>query len=115
MIPELGHFALVIAFCISIALTIIPIWGAAKGINTWMAFSRPASYAQFLFVLIAFIFLTYSFLVDDFSVLYVASQSNSALPDMYKVSAVWGGHEGSMLLWILMLSGWGAASSSTAC
>ncbi len=111
MIPEIGHFALVIALCISLVQAIFPIWGASMGINPYMALARPAAQAQLVFIVLAFVCLAYAFLHDDFSVLYVASQSNSALPTPYKISAIWGGHEGSMLLWMLMLSGWMAAVS----
>ncbi len=111
MVPELGHFALILAFCLALVLGVIPIAGAAVGIPRWMALARPVAQGQFVFVVLAFAALTYSFVNNDFSVLYVASHSNSDLPVMYRVAAVWGGHEGSLLLWILMLTGWTLAVS----
>lgn len=106
MVPELGHFALIIAFCLSLILAVVPMWGAQTGNAVLMASSRSLSVGLFTFVAIAFACLVYAFLQDDFSVVYVANQSNSLLPVQYKVSAVWGGHEGSLLLWVLILAGW---------
>ncbi len=111
MIPELGQFALVLALILAIAQGTLPLWGAALGVSSWMNLARPAAQGQFVFVAIAFGCLTYSFVTNDFSVLYVASNSNSALPLQYRVSGVWGGHEGSLLLWVLMLSLWTMAVS----
>jgi cytochrome c-type biogenesis protein CcmF len=112
MIPEIGQFALALALCVAVAQGVLPLVGAARGDETWMAFARPAVQAQFMLVIIAYGCLTYAFVVNDFSVLYVASNSNSALPLPYRIAAVWGGHEGSLLLWMLMLSGWGVAVSA---
>lgn len=109
MIPELGHFALIIAFCIAVVQGILPMFGAQKGIPGWVALAKPAALAQFLFVAIAFGLLAYAFQNNDFSVAYIANNSNSALPAVYRFAAIWGGHEGSLLLWMLMLTGWGAA------
>jgi len=109
MIPELGHFALIMALAMAIIQTIFPIIGAAKGNQAWMALARPVARLQFLFLSIAFVILTYCFLVNDFSVAYVANNSNSMLPTMYRLSAVWGAHEGSLLLWILILGFWTTA------
>ena len=109
MIPELGNFALMIALSIAIIQGVIPLLGAQRGIANWVAIARPAAQAQFLFMLLAILLLATSFVQDDFSVKYVAGHSNSQLPMIYKVSAVWGGHEGSLLLWAFMLSMWGAA------
>ena len=106
MIPEVGQFALALALCLAIAQAILGIAGAARGDRVWMAAARPAAQGQFAFVAIAFACLTYSFVVNDFSVEYVASHSNSALPLHYRVAGVWGGHEGSLLLWALMLGVW---------
>jgi len=106
MIPELGHFALVIALCMAFVQTVVPLIGAQTNTSQWMAVAKPAARGQFLFIIISYICLTYSFLNNDFSVLYVASNSNTALPFYYQISAVWGAHEGSLLLWVLMLSGW---------
>jgi cytochrome c-type biogenesis protein CcmF len=106
MIAELGHFSLTLALCVALAMAIVPLVGAARGDARWMAFARPAAGAQFLLVAIAFGALAWSFVQNDFSVAYVAQHSNSKLPLQYRLSAVWGGHEGSLLLWILMLAGW---------
>ena len=106
MIPEIGHFALIIALCLALVQTIVPLLGAQTNTSQWMAVAKPAARGQFLFIIIAFICLAYSFVKNDFSVFYVANNSNSALPLQYKISAIWGAHEGSLLLWALMLSGW---------
>ncbi len=106
MIPELGHFALILALCVAIAQATLPLAGAAIGKHVWMALARPAVLAQALFVSIAFGCLAYAFLSNDFSVSYVAQHSNTKLPAAYRFAGVWGGHEGSMLLWTLMLCGW---------
>ncbi|MAL98543.1 heme lyase CcmF/NrfE family subunit [Hydrocarboniclastica marina] len=106
MFPELGHFALILALGLTLFLCAVPLLGALRNNLGLMAFARPLAAGQFVFVGLAFVCLTYSFLADDFSVAYVANNSNSLLPWYYKASAVWGGHEGSLLLWILMLSGW---------
>ena len=106
MIPELGQFALILALTLALAQGSLPLIGAARGVSQWMRLARPAAQGQFVFIAIAFGCLTYSFIYNDFSVLYVASNSNSALPLQYRVAGVWGGHEGSLLLWVLMLSGW---------
>ncbi len=111
MIPELGHFALILAFCLSIILSVIPLWGAHTGNGVMMNSARSLSLGLFVFVSLAFACLVVAFLQDDFSVAYVANQSNSLLPVQYKVSAVWGGHEGSLLLWVLILAGWTLAVS----
>ena len=106
MIPELGHFALILALLTALTQAIVPLIGAARNNINWMTVARPAARAQFLLVLTAFSCLVYAFLNNDFSVLYVASNSNSALPTAYRFAAVWGGHEGSLLLWTMMLAGW---------
>ncbi len=111
MIPEIGHFALIIALCIALVQGVLSIAGAARGDYSWMAMSRPGAQAQFMFVAVAFACLAYAFLNDDFSVTYVATNSNSAMPIQYKIAAIWGGHEGSLLLWMLMLAGWAYAVS----
>ncbi|RMD70440.1 MAG: c-type cytochrome biogenesis protein CcmF, partial [Gammaproteobacteria bacterium] len=109
MIPEIGHFALILALSLALVQAILPLAGAARGIPNWMAVARPAARAQFLFIAIAFAALTYSFIQNDFSVRYVATNSNSALPLMYRIAAVWGAHEGSLLLWSLILGLWTVA------
>ena len=109
MIPELGHFALILAFSIALAQGIFPLLGVARGNLTWTRMGHTAVFGQFLFIVIAFGALTHAFIKNDFSVLYVASNSNSMLPVQYRIAGVWGGHEGSMLLWVLILAGWGGA------
>ena len=111
MIAELGHFALILALCMALVQTILPIAGAARGNAAWMAAARPAAWAQFLMVGTAFAALTYAFIVHDFSVAYVAHNSNLSLPLQYRISAVWGAHEGSLLLWVTILSVWSVAVS----
>jgi cytochrome c-type biogenesis protein CcmF len=106
MIPELGQFALVLALCVAVLQGTLPLAGAQRGRADWIAFARPAAAAQFLLVAGSFAALAWSFLANDFSVAYVAGHSNSLLPSIYRFCAVWGGHEGSLLLWMLMLSGW---------
>jgi cytochrome c-type biogenesis protein CcmF len=109
MIPELGHFALILAFVVTIVQGILPLIGAQRGNSQWIGLARPAAQTQFLLVAFAFGCLAQSFMINDFSVAYVAHHSNTQLPDLYRFAAVWGGHEGSLLLWVLMLSGWGLA------
>ena len=111
MTPELGHFALILAFVVSLLQGVLPLVGAQRGNAQWIALARPAAQTQFLLIAIAFGCLAQSFLTNDFSVSYVAGHSNTQLPTLYRFSAVWGGHEGSLLLWVLMLAGWGAAVS----
>ncbi len=106
MIPELGQMALIMALMMALLQGSFPLAGAAKGIPVWMAVAKPAGRAQSLFLLVSFGCLAYSFASNDFSVLYVAQHSNRSLPLYYRVSAVWGGHEGSMLLWALILGLW---------
>lgn len=106
MIPELGQLALVIALCLAVAQCFFGIVGAQCGRLVWMDVVRPAAAGQTLFVSLAFAILAYSFLTNDFSVLYVAENSNTALPWAYKITAVWGAHEGSLLLWIFVLGIW---------
>jgi cytochrome c-type biogenesis protein CcmF len=107
MIPELGHFALILALCVSLVQGLLPLIGAQRGHADWMRLARPASHAFFLLVVVSFGCLAYAFMANDFSVLYVANHSNSQLPDLYRFAAVWGGHEGSLLLWALMSATWG--------
>ena len=109
MIAELGHFALIISLCLSVLLSVLPMAGYFRGDRQWMLAGRNLASGQFVFILFSFICLCVVFLQDDFTVRIVAAQSNSALPDIYKFSAVWGGHEGSLLLWILILAVWTVA------
>ncbi len=108
MIPEIGHFALILALCLALIQGTIPLIGAHKRYSSWIEVAFPAALGQTLFITISFICLTYAFIVDDFSVGYTARQSNTELPMMYKISAVWGGHEGSLLLWTWFLAIWSA-------
>ncbi|UCH49681.1 MAG: heme lyase CcmF/NrfE family subunit [Betaproteobacteria bacterium] len=109
MIPELGHFAVIVALMVSITQSFFALAGAARGNRLWMSIARPAAHVQFALVALAFGCLAYAFLSNDFSVLNVASNSNSQLPWFYRLAATWGSHEGSLLLWVLMLSGWMSA------
>ncbi|SHE61597.1 cytochrome c-type biogenesis protein CcmF [Modicisalibacter ilicicola DSM 19980] len=111
IIPELGHFALILALLMALFQALVPMAGTLTRRPLWMAFARPLAGGQFLFLAIAYLCLTASFLLDDFSVAYVANNSNSMLPWYYKTTAVWGSHEGSVLLWSLILGGWGFAVS----
>ena len=111
MTPELGHLALILAFLVALTQGVLPIVGAHRGNAGWIALARPAAQTQFVLVAIAFGCLTSAFLTNDFSVAYVAEHSNSQLPTVYRAAAVWGGHEGSLLLWVLMLNGWTLAVS----
>ncbi len=106
MLPELGHFALIVALFVALALGTLPIVGAARGDLALMALARPAAQAHFVFVAIGFFALMAAFAGNDFSVLNVASNSNAELPLAYRIAATWGSHEGSMLLWVFMLAGW---------
>ena len=106
MIPELGHVALIIAFCLAVGLALIPMWGSMRRDVTAMNLAPTLAVAVALFVAVAFALLAVSFLQDDFTVAVVAANSNSLLPPIFKFSALWGNHEGSLLLWVLILSGW---------
>jgi cytochrome c-type biogenesis protein CcmF len=109
MIPEFGHFLLWLALGLSLMLGVVPLAGAQLQRPGWMALARPGAVWVLLLVATSYLALTVAFMRNDFSVLYVAQNSNTALPMAYKIAAVWGGHEGSLLLWILMLVGWMAA------
>lgn len=109
MIPEVGQFALIMALLLALTQATVPMIGAARGVRSWMAVGAPAGQAQFLFVAIAFCSLAYSFITNDFTVLNVATNSNSQLPLHYRLAATWGSHEGSLLLWALMLGLWTVA------
>src|SRR5487761_2531900 len=109
MIPELGIFALILALLLSMAQAFFGLVGAWWDKPAWMAVARPAVAGQFVFVVMSFGCLVYSFVVNDFSVLYVANNSNTQLPLFYRVAAVWGAHEGSLLLWITILAIWSLA------
>jgi cytochrome c-type biogenesis protein CcmF len=111
MLPELGHFALILALAFAVMQSVVPLVGASSGRVHWMLMSRPLVWGQFSFLLISFIILAVSFVNDDFSVAYIAQNSNSLLPVQFKISAVWGAHEGSLLLWVLLLAVWSLAVS----
>lgn len=111
MIPEIGQFALILALLLALTQAILPLVGASRGNAKWMSVAAPAGQAQFIFVAIAFGCLGYSFITNDFSVLNVATNSNSQLPLHYRLAATWGSHEGSLLLWSLMLGLWTVAVS----
>ena len=109
MIPELGNFALILACIVALILGTLPLIGAHTNRLAWVALARPAASALALLVTFSFACLTQAFVANDFSVVYVAQHSNSLLPIEYRVAGVWGGHEGSLLLWVLMLSLWALA------
>src|SRR5450631_4128202 len=109
MIPEIGQFSLILALLLALTQSVLPIVGAARNVRSWMAVARPAAQGQFTFVAIAFGCLAYSFVNNDFSVLNVVTNSNSQLPLHYRFAATWGSHEGSLLLWVLMLNIWTVA------
>jgi len=109
MIPELGHFALIIAFAVAIVQSVVPLIGAARNDAAMISMARVASITQLLFVGLAYAALTHAFIVHDFSVLYVSQHSNLVQPLMYRISGVWGSHEGSLLLWALTQSIWTVA------
>ena len=111
MIPELGHFALILALCVALVQGTLPLFGAHQQRPRWIALARPAAVAQAVLMGAAFGCLITAFIDNDFTVLYVAQHSNSLLPLPYRVAAVWGGHEGSLLLWVVMLSLWALAVS----
>jgi cytochrome c-type biogenesis protein CcmF len=111
MIPEIGHFALIMALIVAMVQGVVAIAGAQMGIRSWMEMARPAAQVFFIFIVVSFGCLVYAFINNDFSVKYVASVSNSMLPLQYRIAAVWGGHEGSLLLWGLLLGIWTLAVS----
>jgi cytochrome c-type biogenesis protein CcmF len=106
VIPEIGQFALILAFCFAVVQGTLPLFGVWKNKAAFSSLAVPAARAQFVFIAISFICLDYSFYANDFSVLYVATNSNSHLPLAFRLAALWGGHEGSMLLWVTILGVW---------
>jgi len=113
MIPELGHLALILALALAVIQATFPLGGSFTCRWSWMAMARPLAWGQFTFLSLAFACLLWAFLSDDFSVAYVARNSNTLMPEIYKISALWGAHEGSLLLWALLLGGWGAAVATS--
>lgn len=109
MMPEIGNYLLCLALGIALVLTLWPVWGISRQNARLIALARPLAWALFLAILGAFITLVYAFVVNDFTVQYVAGNSNTALPVWYRVAATWGAHEGSLLLWVLLMSGWTCA------
>lgn len=109
MIPEFGHIALIIALAFAICVSIIPMVGVLSQQHKLITYAKPLTFAMFAFTAISIIILAYSFVLDDFSIKYVASHSNTHLPYYFKISAVWGGHEGSLLLWVFSLTAWATA------
>jgi len=111
MIPEIGHFSLILSLFVALAMGTLSVIGGQQGRGDWMALARPGAQALFFLTAFSFACLTYAFYTNDFSVSYVAQHSNSKLPDIYRIAGVWGGHEGSLLLWLMMLSSWMLAVS----
>ena len=109
LLPEFGQIALILALLVACLQSTLPLIGAHRGLAPWMAVARPAAWAQLVLVGVAFAILTWAFVAQDFSLRYVAQNSNSLLPMVYRYSAVWGAHEGSLLLWALILAVWTAA------
>ena len=110
MWPEAGHLALIMSAWVALALAVLPLWGSLSGRRAgWQALARPLAVLQLVLILLAFGALWHAFYVHDFSVKYVAHHSNTLLPKPYRLSAIWAGHEGSLLLWVLMLSLWSVA------
>src|SRR3981189_1077506 len=109
MAPELGVFSLILAFVLSLSQAFFGLVGAWRGKPVWMSVARPAVTGQFVFVAVAFVCLVYFFVNYGFAVLYVGKNSNSPLPLFYRVAALWGAHEGSLLLWISILAIWSVA------
>ncbi|WP_416041612.1 heme lyase CcmF/NrfE family subunit [Edwardsiella ictaluri] len=111
MIPEIGNFLLSLALALSVLLSVYPCWGAARGDRRMMALARPLAFGLFATITLSFICLVYAFIANDFSVAYVAANSNSQLPVYFRIAATWGSHEGSLLLWVMLLSWWTLAVS----
>ncbi|MEM8591767.1 MAG: heme lyase CcmF/NrfE family subunit [Pseudomonadota bacterium] len=111
MVVELGHFSLILAFALALFQTVVPLWGAHRRMAGWMAAAEPAATLQFILVAFSFAALTYAFVTSDFSLKLVADNSHTAKPMIYKVTGVWGNHEGSLLLWVLILALFGAMAA----
>ena len=111
MIVELGHYALILAFCVAIVQTVVPLVGAHQRWADWMAAAAPLATAQFVLIALSFGALTYAFVTSDFSVALVVNNSHTLKPLLYKISGVWGNHEGSLLLWVMILALFGACAA----
>ena len=109
MMPEIGTFLLCLALGLALLLSLYPLWGAARQDARLMALARPLTWGMFLSIAAAFMVLVHAFVVNDFTVAYVATNSNTLLPVYYRIAATWGAHEGSLLLWVLLLSSWSLA------
>ncbi len=109
MIIELGHFALILAAVIAAAQMAVPLWGAHTRDYRLMSLAEPAALSQLMLLTLSFLALMYAYVTSDFSVANVAANSHSTKPMIYKIAGVWGNHEGSMLLWVLILAIFGAA------
>src|SRR6056297_3697856 len=109
MIVELGHFALILAFVVACIQMVVPLVGAHRGWRGWMAVAEPAATTQFLLILFSFAALTWAFVTSDFSLRLVTLNSHTDKPMLYKITGVWGNHEGSMLLWVLIVTLFGGA------
>ncbi|MCG9554172.1 heme lyase CcmF/NrfE family subunit [Vibrio sp. Isolate31] len=109
MIAEIGHFAMILSLGLALLLSVLPLYGAARNNTLLMNSARPLSWGTFGFLAISFFILCYAFYTNDFTIQYVASNSNSQLPWYYRITAVWGAHEGSLLLWVLIQAGWTVA------
>ena len=108
MAAELGHLSLWVAIAAALVLAVFPLIGVYRRVESWQRYARPLAWLQWLALTVAMVCLGYSFYINDFTVTYVANHSNSQLPLGYRLSAIWGGHEGSLLLWGWMLGGWTA-------
>ena len=111
MITELGHFALILAFLVAILQAVVPMYGAWRRDTRLMSMAEPAANVQFLLIAFSFAALMYAFIVSDFSLRLVVLNSHSAKPMLYKISGTWGNHEGSMLLWVLIVALFGATAA----
>ena len=109
MIAEIGHFAMILSLGLALLLSVLPLYGASRNNTLLMNSARPLSWGMFGFLAISFVILCYAFYTNDFTIQYVASNSNSQLPWYYRITAVWGAHEGSLLLWVLIQAGWTVA------
>ncbi|EHR0225601.1 heme lyase CcmF/NrfE family subunit [Vibrio parahaemolyticus] len=109
MIAEIGHFALILSLAMAVLLSVLPLWGASNNNTMLMNTARPLSWSMFIMLFFSFVILCWGFYTNDFTLQYVASNSNSQLPWYYRLTAVWGAHEGSLLLWVLIQAGWTVA------